>query len=848
MWRATIKGLLAHKVRLGLTALAIVLGVAFVAGTFILTDTMGRAFDDLFATVNKGVAVQVSGVPKFESTGAGGETAGAAERVPAELLGTIRGVEGVRAAEGGLTGYAQLVDKKGKAITTGGAPTFGVIWTDDPSLNPLRLRQGRAPTASGQIVVDAHTAQSHDLRVGDQVTVLLEGPPMKATIVGIAGFGEADNLGGATLVAFDPETAQAVLNGQGKFDEIDVAAKPGVSPEELRDRIQNVLPADFQGKTGQEAAQKNSDDIKQALSFFNIALLVFAAIALFVGAFIIFNTFQILVTQRTRELALLRALGASPAQVRRSVIAEALIVGFVASVTGLAAGFLLALGLQGLLKAFGIDLPSTTMQLLPRTIIAAFAVGVGTTLVSSIMPAIRAARVPPVAALRESQPAEYRGSPRRTATGLIITTFGVAVLMYGLLGGPSNAAAMVGLGAATVFFGVAVLSPLIVRPVARFLGAPLPRVAKISGKLGRENALRNPKRTASTAAALMIGLGLVAFVGIFAQSIKASSDKILRETLKADYIVSTSQFTGFSQDVATRLRSDPAFAIVSEFRLGVFGYRGRAQQVQAVDPTNVADVVQVDMKQGSLSALGDNDILVFEDAAKSHGWTVGDTVEADFARTGKQKLRIVGIYTDDRILGPYVITLSAYDKNFVEQLDDVVLVKTAPGASPAAARAAAGRVAKAFPNVKLEDQTQFRKSQADQINQLLGLISALLGLAILIALVGIVNTLALSIYERTREIGLLRAVGMVRRQVKAMIRWESVIIAVFGALLGTAVGVFFGWAMVQALSDQGITELSIPGVQLILYIVMAGLAGVLAAAFPARRAAKLDVLAAIAYE
>ncbi len=845
MWRATIKGLLAHKVRLALTALAIVLGVAFVAGTFILTDTMGRAFDDLFATVNKGVAVQVSGVPKFESSGPGGDMAGTADRVPAELLGTIRGVDGVKTAEGNLTGYAQLVDKKGKAISTGQAPTFGVIWTSDPALNPLVLRQGRAPRASGEIVVDAHTAKTHDLNVGDQVTVLLEGPPMKATIVGIAGFGQADNLGGATLVAFDPQTAQQALKGQGKFDEIDVTAQSGVSPEELRDRIQRALPADFQAKTGQEASQKQSDDIKQALSFFNIALLVFAAIALFVGAFIIFNTFQILVTQRTRELALLRALGASPAQVRRSVIAEALIVGLAASVTGLAAGFLLALGLQGLLKVFGIDLPSTTLQLLPRTIIAAFAVGVGTTLVSSIMPAFRASRVPPVSALRESQPVEYRGSPKRTVTGLAVTALGVGLLMFGLLGGAANAAAMVGLGAATVFFGVAVLSPLIVRPVARFLGAPL---NKISGKLGRENAMRNPKRTASTAAALMIGLGLVAFVSVFAQSIKASSDKILRETLKADYIVSTSQFTGFSLDVANRLRSDPAFATVSEFRQGLFGYRGRAQQVQGVDPTNVDDVVQVDMKEGTLSALGDNDILVFEDAATSHGWKVGDTIDARFARTGGQKLRIVGIYTDDRILGPYVITLSNYQKNFVQQLDDVVLVKTAPGVSQAQARAAADRAARAFPNVKLQDQAQFRKSQADQINQLLGLITALLGLAILIALFGIVNTLALSIYERTREIGLLRAVGMVRRQVKSMIRWESVIIAVFGALLGTAVGVFFGWAMVQALSDQGITELSIPGGQLLIYIVMAGLAGVLAALFPARRAAKLDVLSAIAYE
>lgn len=847
MWRATIKGLLAHKVRLGLTALSIVLGVAFVSGTFILTDTMGRAFDDLFATVNKGIAVQVSGVPQFESSGPEGDAAGTADRVPAELLDTIRRVDGVRNAEGGLAGYAQLVDKKGEAIVTGGAPTFGVSWTNDPDLNPLRLRQGRAPRASGEIVVDASTAQKHDLRVGDQVMVLLQGPPMKATIVGVAGFGEADNLGGATLVAFDPQTAQVALNGQGKFDEIDATAQPGVSPEELRDRIQQVLPANFQAKTGQEAAQANSQDIKEALSFFNIALLVFAGIALFVGAFIIFNTFQILVTQRTRELALLRALGASPAQVRRSVIVEALIVGVLASVTGLAAGFLLAVGLQGLLKAFGIDLPSTTMQLLPRTIIAAFAVGVGTTLVSSIMPAIRAARVAPVEALRESQPAAYRGSPKRTAAGLIITALGVGILMYGLLGGPSNAAALVGLGAATVFFGVAILSPLIVRPVARLLGAPLVRLG-VPGKLGRENALRNPKRTASTAAALMIGLGLVAFVSIFAQSIKASSDKILRETLNADYLVTTSQFTGFSLDVATRLRSDPAFATVSEFRTGLFGYRNRSQQVQGVDPTNVDDVIQVDMKEGSLAELGDDGILVFEDVAESQKWNVGDTVEVQFARTGKQRLRIAGIYTDDRLLGPYVITLSTFEQNFVEQLDDIVLVKTSPGISPAEARAAADQVAKEFPNVKLEDQAQFRQSQAAQIDQLLGLITALLGLAILIALVGIVNTLALSIYERTREIGLLRAVGMVRRQVRSMIRWESVIIAVFGALLGTAVGVFFGWAMVQALKDVGISVLSIPGGQLVFFVVLAGLAGVLAAVFPARRAARLNVLEAIAYE
>jgi putative ABC transport system permease protein len=848
MWRVTVKGLLAHKVRLGLTALSIVLGVAFVAGTFILTDTMGRAFDDLFRTVNKGVAVEVSGAPKFESSGFDSEAAGSAERVPASLMDTIRGVDGVRAAEGSLTGYAQLVDKQGEAITTGGAPTFGVSWANDPDINPLQLRQGHAPGRSGEIVVDAHTAEGHDLQVGDTVTVLLQGASMQATIVGIAGFGEADNLGGATLVAFDPETAQTVLNGEGKYDTIQVTAEPGVSAAELKSRISAVLSPDYQAKTGEEAAQATSDDIRQALSFFNIALLVFAAISLFVGAFIIFNTFQILVSQRTRELALLRALGASPSQVRRSVIAEALLVGLFASVLGLAAGFAIAVGLQGLLKAFGIDLPSTTLQLLPRTVFVSFVVGVGTTLVSSVIPAIRASRVAPIEAMRESQPTEYRSSTRRTVAGAVVTAIGTAILMYGLFGGAANAAALVGLGAAIVFFGVAVLSPIAVRPVARFLGAPLARLRGLSGKLGRENAMRNPKRTASTAAALMIGLGLVAFVGIFAESIKASSDKILLETMKADYIVSDPSFMGFSQDVAANLRAEAAFSTVSEFRQGVFGLNGRGTPIQGIEPGTVGDVLQVDMTAGSLSALHDGDVLVFQDEAQSHGWHVDDTVPAQFARTGKVDLRIAGIYTDDRILGPYVVDLHTYEANFVEQLDIIVLTKTAPGIPQSEARAAADRVAKEFPNVKLEDQAQFRASQAAQIDQLLGLISALLGLAIIIAVIGIVNTLSLSIYERTREIGLLRAVGMARKQIRSMIRWESVIIAVFGALLGTLVGVFFGWAMVQALSGEGITELAIPTGQLLVYLVVAALIGVIAAVRPAGKAAKLDVLSAISYE
>jgi putative ABC transport system permease protein len=846
VWRATFKGLLAHKLRLGLTALAIVLGVGFVSGSYILTDTMNRAFDNLFSGLEKGVAVEVSGVPRFKANGPGGEQAGEPERVPGSFIAKIGAVTGVRTAEGSLTGYAQLVAKDGKPITTGGAPTLGTAILRDPQLSAVTTREGRLPETSEEIGVDAATARKHDLRIGDTVTVLLQGPSIRGRIVGIFGFGSADNLGGATLVGFDPQTAQRVLNGDGRWDAIEVAGQKGVVPTQLRDRIQDILPRGFEAKTGQQAAQANSDQIKQGLSFFNIVLLVFAAVALFVGSFIIFNTFSILITQRTRELALLRALGASARQVRRSVLSEAFITGITASLVGLGFGFVIALGLQGLLRLFGIELPSTALQLLPRTVIAALLVGILTTVSASVMPAIRASRVPPIAAMRDTGPTEYRPSRRRTFAGLGVTALGIAALSAGLFGG--RGAALVGLGAAVVFLGVAVLSPLVARPFARVAGSPLPRLSGVAGKLGRENAIRNPRRTAATSAALMIGLGLVSFVSIFAASIKTSTSQVLEQILKADYIVSTSQFVGFSQDVAGRLEADPAFSAVEEFRQGLFGYQGGAQQLQGVDPSKLNEVMQVPMQTGNVSGLGDGDVLVYRETAKSNGWKVGDSFTAEFARTGKQQLRIVGIYTDSRLLGNYVVSLSTYDRNFTQQLDMVVLAKTAPGVSQAEAKAAVTKVAKQFPNVKLEDQAQFRKSQANQINTLLALITALLGLAIVIALFGIVNTLALSIFERTREIGLLRAVGMARRQIRTMIRWESVLIAVFGAVLGAVVGIFFGWAMVHALKSQGITALTIPAGQLVIYILIAGLFGVIAAVWPARRAAKLDVLQAIATE
>src|SRR5205085_2417205 len=502
MWRATIKGLLAHKLRLGLTALAVVLGVGFVSGTYILTDTMAHAFDSLFQQTTKGVAVEVTKVPKFSGNVAGQAQFGATTRVPASLLDTVRNVPGVRIAEGSVSGYAQIVTADGTVVETQGAPTLGVNWISDPGLSSLSLDRGQPPAHDGQVAIDAGTAGKYGIHVGDKVTVLLQGSPEDERVSGVFKFGSSNNLLGASLVAFD---------------------------------------------------------------------------SLFVGAFIIYNTFSILVAQRTRELALLRTLGATPNQVRLSVMAEAVVVGLVASGIGLPFGLVIASGLQGLMKAVGFELPTSTTQFLPRTVIVSLVIGILTTWVAAVLPSIRASRVPPIAALRDPAPSAYRFSTLRTLAGAAVTALGGVALLVGLFGGVQNGVVLVGLGAAVVFLGVAVLSPLAARPVSSVLGAPLVAISKISGKLGRENAKRNPKRTASTAAALMIGLALVTLFTVFASSLKASANAAVERSLKADYIVNTPTFSGFSRDVARKFRRSKKFGAVAEFRQGAFGLNGRAQ-------------------------------------------------------------------------------------------------------------------------------------------------------------------------------------------------------------------------------------------------------------------------------
>jgi putative ABC transport system permease protein len=839
---AVLKGLLAHKLRLFLTAIAVVLGVAFVAGTFVLTDTINKTFQTLFTEISAGTDITVRSASGF------GDDANldvSRNTIPSSLLAAVRAVPGVEAADGTVSGYAQFIDEQGKAVSTTGAPTLGFNWTKS-GLSPLTLRSGREPERDSEVVVDAVTAREHDFALGDRIKILFRGPTEEFTVVGITGFGEADNLAGATLAIFEETTAQRVFGKVGRFDSIEAKAAEGVSTLELRDRIVTLVPQGVEVVTSKQVADESAKAVSQALGFLNTALLVFGGIALFVGGFIILNTFSILVAQRTRELALLRALGASRKQVMASVIAEAFAVGVFASVVGIGLGVLVAIGLQSLLKSFGIDLPASGVVLKPRTFIASVIVGVGVTVLSSISPARRASRIAPMAALRGGAE-EHGGSlRRRSAAGAAVSAVGAGVLLYGLFGGGIS---LVGVGAALVFVGVALLSPLAAIPMARVIGAPFPRIAGMAGKLGRQNAMRNPRRTAATSAALMVGLGLVACVSVLAASIKASAADIVDDYLAADFIISTSNFVpNISTDLAPQLARQPELAAVSGLQTGQWRSNGQGRSLYAADPATLGQVLKFEVTAGDAGALSRGEILVGEEELKDKALEIGGMLPMTFAQTGDTQLRIGGTFAKNQLLGNYLVSTATFDAHFPDRLDFVVLAKARPGVAPAAARAAVERVTGEFPNVEVRDQAEFKQQQEDQVNQILGLITALLFLSIIIALFGIVNTLALSIFERTRELGLLRAVGMSRRQVRSMIRGESVIIAVMGAVLGLAVGVLFGFAVVNALADEGIGAVVIPYGQLLLYVFLAGVAGVIAAVFPARRAARLDVLAAISYE
>jgi putative ABC transport system permease protein len=834
MLRATFRSLLARKLRLLLASLAVLLGVSFVSGAFVLTDSLSGVFDKLFASINTGTSVRV------QSTSAFGDSSNDSQREPVSqaVLDKVKAVPGVQEANGDISALASLVLPNGTIYSTSGPPTLVVGIHPGSVQESLLVKSGKAPVGAGEVAIDVATAKKEHLKVGETVGVLGKGPKRQVTITGLVGFKTTDSIAGATLLAFDAPTAQAVAGTPGTWSSLSIAADPGVSDPQLRDRISAVLPKGTEALTIQQSTTKDSKDLKQGLSFFNTFLLAFAGISLFVGAFLIFNTFSMLVAQRTRELALMRALGASRGQVTRSVLLEALVVGFVSSIGGFGAGIAVAVGLRGLLGALGIDLPggSTVIQL--RTFLVCMVVGVGVTALAALVPARKAAKVAPVQAMRESGPAEERSLVRRTSVGAGFLVLGIGSLVLGLTGGGLS---LVGLGAALSFIGVTVISPLFARPVVAVLGLPFAKFG-VPGALGRGNAMRSPRRTSSTAAALMIGLALVAAISTLGASAKKSVTHIVSTSLGADYIVHTKQFEGFSPDVATALAGKPGLTAVAAFRQGEakIGKAGKVS-VQGVDPTTLEEVLKLTVVQGDLSHLTSSQLAVSKNELSNLSLKLGDTVPVLWAKTGSHPLTIGAVYDENQLAGGYLVSDQTYNDNVTNKQLVVVAVK----ASGPTARSTLDQALKDFPNVVVQNQAQFVKTQGDQIDTLLNAITGLLVLSVLIAVLGIINTLALSVVERTRELGLLRAVGLQRRQLRRMIRAESVVISLYGALLGVVVGLAFGYALVTSLHDQGITEFAVPYGRIVVVLLVAALGGVIAAALPARRAAKLNVLEAV---
>ena len=847
MFRLTLDSLLARKFRLLSTTLSITIGVAFLTGSFLLIDTMGRAFDDLLTDVNQGVDAELRSSEVIETSF--GDIRG---RIDGSLVDLVAEVEGVEAAAGGVAGYAQLVDVNGEAMGNPGqgAPTLGFAWTDIDELNPMVLVDGSAPTAPSEMVIDRASARNGPFSVGDEVTVLTQAGPQSFVVSGIATFGAADSPLGASVALFELETAQRLLAEPGRFDVIDVVAAEGVSQEEVRSRVAAVVPGDIEVITGEELIEESQNDIAEALSFFNTFMLIFSGISLFVAAFIIYNTFSILVAQRTRELALLRALGARRRQVLMSVLSEAVVVGLVASLIGIGAGVGVARLLQGLLDVVGLSLPTAGLVFQPATVVWSLVVGVGMTAVSALPPSRRSAAVAPMEAIRSAAVERTGLSLKRLVSSLALLGAGIAVLAWGLFGSTSSTTLMIGIGAVAVFLGVAAVAPVVAVPFADVVGRPIAWLRGVPGELARENAMRNPRRTATTAAALMIGVGLVATISIFAASATASINKIIDDAIVGDIVIDsgTFGFGGLSPELATRLNELPEVEAASGIRLGFAEVDGEAQTVYGIDPQTADRIVDTGVVSGSTESMGVDDVAVFDEYAADHGWSLGDTVEMVFAETGPRPMTVAAIYERNELAGNLFVGYAAFEANYPNVFDFQVYVLGADAFTTAEVRSAVEAVAADYANADVQDLSEYKQGQADQINQLLSFVYALLFLAIIIALIGIANTLALSVLERTHELGLLRAVGMTRRQLRSSIRWESVLIALLGTALGAVIGVFFGWAIVEALRDEGFSELRLPFGQLLIAVALAVVAGVVAAALPARRAARMNVLGAVAAE
>lgn len=849
MLRATLKSLLARKLRLLLSGLAVVLGVMFVSGAFVLTDTLGRSFDAVFADAYAEVDVSVEAKPKIDVSTAEGMPL--STPMPASVLDRVKAVPGVADAEGVVAAEgARMIGSNGKVVTSFGPPQLGQNWLGESDL--LELREGRGPQADDEIVINAALAEAGKVKVGDRVGVLTLAPKKEFTLVGVFGYsGGRDSIGGANEVYFTTPVAQQLMLGKPDvFSNISVQAADGTTPAALRDELARTLGADYQVKTGEQLAADASAGLKEGLSFFNKILLGFAAVALLVGTFLILNTFSIIVAQRTRELALMRAIGASGKQVIGSVVLEALAVGLIASVLGLAAGIgvgaLLAYlfgQLAGGLTLAGLGVPASA-------VIGAFAVGMLITVVAALLPALRASRIPPIAAMQDVATPD-RPLTKVTIGGAVVTGIGAVLLFLGLGGhaGDSTLATILG-GVLFAFIGVALLTPIISRPVVSLLGTIFSW--SVPGKLGRLNSGRNPRRTAITAAALMVGIALVTGVTVILDSAKGSIGALAEDTIKAELVISGSTSgprpASFDPAVLEKAAAIPGVQMV-DGEYGDMAVVGGERTWVAVS-SNVAALQQIfgaKAAAGDISKLAPDQMLVSSDTAKARNLSVGSTVPVQLSRGDARTYTVSGIYESSQLTNPVTLPPQATADFAIPQPIQGFL-QLAPGTSVDAVQPQIERLLADSPEVSVADRAGFIEQQTGQLDSLLQMIQILLALAIVIAVLGIINTLALSVLERTRELGLLRAIGLRRAQTMRMITVEAVVISIFGALLGVVVGTGLGAAVVEALKDEGITDLILPWGQMVTFLILAAIIGVVAAVLPAIRAARINVLGAIAHD
>jgi putative ABC transport system permease protein len=844
-----VKSLWARRVRALGTTLAVVIGVAFIAGSYVLTDTIFAAFDEIFSDSLKGTSVVVSAKNPVEQEN------GEIPTISASLLPRVQRTAGVKLAAGAIFTPGGFFDSEGEKIGNKFAPKFISSRLPD-GLESLTYLEGHPPRGPTEASLDKAAAESSGIALGEQIRLIGQGSARSFRLVGFTRLGSA-SFGGASIAQVTLPVAQRLTHKRGRFDQISVAARDGVSPDTLKRRIERIMPPSVRVETAKENADRGSEEIRDNLGFLQTILLVFGFVAVFVGAFLIFNTFSITVAQRVTEFGLLRTLGASRRQILAVVLIEAVAVGLLGAAIGIAGGFVMAVLLNALLQAFEVDLPTTSLVMESRTVIVALLVGVVVTVVSSMVPALRSTRVPPIAALQSYTPPSSR---RRRLVYAVLSVLlglaGLAMVLIGLFGsgGAGTRASLMGAGAVAIVFGVSLLSPRLVPLLAAIAGWPLERLRRLTGRLARENSQRNPSRTAVTAAALMIGLALVTFVTVFAAGLKSSVAQVIDENFEGGLVIqNTDGFSPIPSGAAVAARQVPGVRLVATIRSTEAKLLGQGSKAKttAVTP-DIGEAVDVEWKKGgpaTLRRLRDGEAVVSDSFASDHDLEVGDRFRLLSQTGARPAFRVAGEFDSKAgIFGSVVITQAVMRRAFDQTQDTIDFVITKPGADATRVQAALTAGAeRAFPTAEVLNQQELKESREEQVDQLVNLFNALLLLAIVISLFGIANTLALSIHERTRELGMLRAIGMSRRQVRTMIRYEAVITALIGAILGIVLGVIFAALISQPLKDEGFT-LSYPIGSLIALLVLAGLAGVLAAIPPARRASRLDVLDSLQYE